>query len=154
MKKAIVFVCTGNVCRSPMAEFYLRHFLGTKTKWEVFSSGTGACFGSHASEYAVDVMKEIGIDISSHISRPLNVDLVGEADLIVVMAQHHAEFIRHRFTQYREKVFLLKSFGPDGRGDIDDPMGGSLEQYRCTRDEIMSCMHGLHDFMNKLEFKS
>jgi glycine hydroxymethyltransferase len=154
MKKTIVFVCTGNICRSPMAEYYLKHSLGRKTKWDVISSGTGACFGLHASDYAVDVMKEVGIDISAHVSRPLNIDLVSTADLIIVMAQHHAEFIRHKFTQYREKVFLLKSFGPDGHGDVDDPMGGSREQYRHVREEIMSCMHGLHDFMNKLEFKS
>jgi len=81
-------------------------------------------------------------------------DRIGSSDLIVVMAQHHAEFIRHKFTQYRERVFLLKSFGPDGKGDVDDAMGGSQEQYRFAREEIISCMHGLADFMNKLEFKA
>lgn len=154
MKKNVLFVCTGNICRSPMAEYYLRHLLGKKSKWSVFSAGTGAYFGSHASEYAIAVMKDIRIDMSSHISRPLNIDLIGGSDLIVVMAQHHAEFIRHKFTQYRERVFLLKSFGPDGRGDVDDPMGGSREQYTFARDEIISCMQGLVDFMNKLEFKA
>lgn len=143
-KPVVVMVCTGNVCRSPMAEVLLRHWLGPDTEWEVCSAGVSAVNGAPASEATVTVLAEKGLDASSHRSRMLDAGLVDAADLIVVMTHDHQQIVRQRFPAARGKVFLLKSFGPGGRDeDIDDPIGMPVDVYRHVRDEMNAVMPDL-----------
>ena len=150
-KRMLMFVCTGNVCRSPMAEYLLRDRLGPEADWEVCSAGTSAGHGMQASDSAVETLREKGLDLSPHRSRPLSRELVDAASLIVVMTAGHRDFIAATFPGAMEKVFLLRSFDPLGSGDIDDPIGMEIDTYCGVRDDIERCLPGLIAFMNSLE---
>ncbi len=153
MKRRIaLFVCTGNICRSPMAEHMLRDVLGEDSEWTIRSAGVSAGNGLAATREAVDVMREEGIDLSSHRSCPTDRALVEAAELILVMTAGHRDQLLARFPDIREKLFLLKSFAPGGtQEDIGDPIGLPLSGYRRTRDEIRSTMPELVVFMRGLE---
>ncbi|MBN2302566.1 MAG: low molecular weight protein arginine phosphatase [Lentisphaerae bacterium] len=150
MERLVLFVCTGNVCRSPMAEYLLRTRLDGSSGWCVTSAGVVAGAGMSASAPAVHVMQEIGIDMTSHRSRSLTVELVDSATLIVVMTMAHRDQIRVFFPNALQKVFLLKSFS-GSNGDIDDPIGSSVSCYRAVRNEIDNAMPDLIGFMKELE---
>ena len=136
----VLFVCTGNTCRSPMAEGGLRVLLKGRNvdTADVVSAGTSAIPGSPATLYAVEASKTWNADISSHRSRPLTCELVEEADLILVMTPMHHHEVLTIMPEADEKTFLLKNFpepGDDGEG-IADPIGGSLDMYNQTFLEI------------------
>ena len=149
--RTIMFVCTGNVCRSPMAEYLLRHRLPRGSEWAVCSAGTSTGFGMPASLFAATALDEERIDLSPHQSRPLTRELVDAASLIVVMTSRHRDFIKATYPDAAEKIFMLKSFDPIGGGDVDDPIGLTLETYRQIRDEIDRALPGLMSFMETLE---
>jgi RpiB/LacA/LacB family sugar-phosphate isomerase len=140
-RRTILCVCTGNICRSPMAEGLLRHRLGPHTPWVVKSAGVAAPQGMPASEEAVQALAEWKLDLGGHRSKPLSPRLVDEAALIVVMTATHAQAVVSRFPEARGKVRMLTSFGasrqPEG---IPDPIGLSLDVYRHTRDRIDSAV--------------
>lgn len=135
----VLFTCTGNICRSAMAEWMLREKLkeeGLEGKVEVDSAGTMSMFGNEPSKNARKVMEEIGIDISSHRSKQISRSLLREADLILAMARHHKDALRFLVPRSEGKLFLLSEFVGEGEKDIEDPFGGSIEEYRKCRDEI------------------
>lgn len=135
--KKILFVCTGNLCRSPMAEALFRHRMGEDSGWEAASAGTYATYGSPASENAVEAVRELGVDLSGHHSQPLTAELVEAADLIVVMTAEHRFHLLQDFPEVGNRVFLIKSFGTSKvPADVSDPYGGSLNTYKRIRDEI------------------
>jgi protein-tyrosine phosphatase len=137
-KKTIIFVCTGNVCRSPMAAglFYdklLREEAASSVR--VRSAGTWALEGQPASAYALQVMAERDLDISGHHGRNLTQADVDGADLILVMTLRHKEAIAHDLEHSDCKVHLLSAMaGPPY--DIQDPYGGSIVEYRRTATEL------------------
>ncbi|MCD6083602.1 threonylcarbamoyl-AMP synthase [Candidatus Aerophobetes bacterium] len=132
----ILLVCTGNTCRSPMAEGFLKRAWEGKRKIKIHSAGVATFTGLKATEFAIKVMREEGVDISNHLSTPLTEKMVREADLILVMETRHKEKICKIFPFAREKVILLKEFGLGRREEILDPVGGSLEEYRKCAMEI------------------
>ena len=91
--KTILFVCTGNICRSPMAEGLFRHAVAGRNELRVFSAGVGAVDGHPPSSHATRALKELGIDISRQRSRMLTADLVQQADYIFGMTHSHVETI-------------------------------------------------------------
>lgn len=134
----ILFVCTGNLCRSPMAAALLRQRLaaeGLADSYRILSAGVWAMNGRPASENARAVMAERGLDISDHVARTLTTEDVAEADLILVMAQEHEQLIHHTWPQYRWKVHRLSEMAGK-RQDIADPYGGPIEEYRACADTI------------------
>ncbi len=137
--KEIVFVCTGNMCRSPMAEGLLRFALppGWRDEVTVSSAGTHAWDGQPASTLAVTVMKEKGIDISGHRARQVTPDMINKASLVVALAGNHLGYMEALVPGAGEWMILLGSLDAErGDKDVRDPIGGSLEDYRGARDDI------------------
>jgi protein-tyrosine-phosphatase len=134
----ILFVCTGNVCRSPMAAGLLRQRLGHEgldSRYQVDSVGVWALEGRAASPYAVAVMAERGIDISGHVAHTITADDIAEADLVLVMGREHAQMILNTWPQYDYKVHRLSEMAGK-RQDVEDPYGGPIEEYRRCADTI------------------
>lgn len=141
-KYTVLFVCSGNSCRSPMAEGLLKKKLYPKyrRKLEVRSAGTLGINGNPATLHAITAAKEKGVDISNHISRGVNEDNVSNADIIIAMEDHHKEYLERYFPKYRENVFLLKAFNREGKKPknvaIEDPIGERLTTYRRVINQI------------------
>jgi glycine hydroxymethyltransferase len=124
-----------------MAEYLLRTRLGPEAGWQVASAGVFAGPGGRASEEAVRAMREVGIDMAAHRSQLLSPELVANSDLILVMTRYHYLDVVEVFPEAAERTFLMTSFQSDGNGqDIPDPIGGSLDVYRWTRDRLDSAI--------------
>ena len=149
-RRLLLFVCTGNICRSPMAEYMLKKRLGPDSCWHVTSAGTFASYGAPASENAVKVLAERGVNLRSHLSKPLTRDLIDGAALIVVMTAAHREQLLEHVGGISEKLFTLKSFTSGGEGDVQDPIGLSIDTYRAVRDEIESALPELTGLLEEI----
>ena len=148
--KTVLFVCTGNVCRSPMAEGLFADLVKSRDDFQVLSAGIGAMAGQAPSVFSVDVMDELGIDISEQRSQPLTADLVRRADYIFVMTYGHLDSILLLFPFAAEKTFLLREFEshlPVIEREVADPIGQSRETYRHTRDQIKLALPRLLDLI-------
>lgn len=136
--KRILFVCTGNICRSPLAETLLKRALHERAVEEVSveSAGTGAWDGAPASEGAYLVALERGLDLSSHRARLLTREIVEDASLILTMARHHRARVHELGGEGRVHV-LGEYVGKNGEeAEVGDPFGGDLEVYRDTCAEL------------------
>jgi protein-tyrosine-phosphatase len=128
----ILIVCTGNTCRSPMAEVLLKRRLGAAGRSDIVveSAGTGAWDGAPASEGSYLVSLEQGVDLSEHRARMLTRPMVDEADLILAMSRPHLARVRELGGGGRAHLFG-EFAGHEGTGaEIDDPFGGELEDFR------------------------
>lgn len=148
LPKIILFICTGNSCRSVMAEGIFRKMLERAGKKDIklTSAGTGALAGMKPPREVEEVMRSEGIDVCHHQATRLTRDLIEEANLILVMDKCHQQTILEMSPGASEKTFLLKEFSSD-RGDtsggIPDPIGKSLETYREVFGEIKRCLEEL-----------
>jgi tRNA threonylcarbamoyl adenosine modification protein (Sua5/YciO/YrdC/YwlC family) len=131
----ILFVCTGNTCRSPMAEIICRQFLAKRLGCEicqledrgvlVMSAGVAAMLGGRAAGEAVEAMAALNLDLSEHETQPLTEPLVRHSDLIFAMTRTHREAILAQWPAAAERTFLLSG----DESDISDPIGGPPERY-------------------------
>jgi protein-tyrosine-phosphatase len=136
----ILFVCTGNTCRSPMAEAALRELLKKQrpVQFQVMSAGTGATTGFPATMYAAEVVRMWNADLSHHQSQQLRRSLIERADLIFGMTPEHVKEILRLAPEAKDKTYLFKNF-PDSniRGEgVEDPIGQGLDRYNETFLEI------------------
>ena len=134
--KRILLVCTGNICRSPLAAALLERALVERgiEGIAVTSAGTGAWDGAPVSEGAYLVGLERGLDLSSHRARLLTRELVDGADLILTMARHHRARVDELGGEGR--VFVLGEYAGRGGDEVSDPFGGDLGVYRDTCQEL------------------
>lgn len=135
----LIFVCTGNTCRSPMAEGLMKKLLKEAgiEDWEVSSRGTFAIKGVPAAEEAVQAMAEKGVDITGHRARPLSREDIKEADLILTMTKGHKFQIFSMFAEEVRHIHTLKEFSWGyAEKDIADPIGKPVEVYRTCAEEI------------------
>ncbi|GAB4472632.1 MAG: low molecular weight protein arginine phosphatase [Anaerolineales bacterium] len=134
--KAVLFVCTANMCRSPMAQGLFQAQLGVNLDgWRVESAGIAAVEGVPASQKTLQVLSERGIDLSVHRSQQIDRYLMEQFDLILVMEHRHKHVLQSQYPQFASKVYLLSEMVGE-ETEIDDPVGGTLEDYRSIATQI------------------
>lgn len=131
---SILVVCTGNICRSPLAEALLRREL---PQARVTSAGIGALVGNAADANAKKIAEDEGLDVSSHVARQINAEIISEHDLILVMEQGQKEWIAQRFPQAKGRVFLLGHWS--NNAEIPDPYRQSISMFQQSYGAI--CKH-------------
>lgn len=137
--KKFLFVCTGNTCRSPMAEGIFNK-LAAEKGWCAIAQSAGLFVTEQSvSKNSLEVCRENGVDVSSHTPSPITAELISEADVILTMTGSHKMAFRGM-----DKVFTVAEyFG--GKGDVIDPYGGSIEIYRETFSQLEALIGNYHE---------
>lgn len=128
----VLFVCSGNTCRSPMAEALIKREASRRgaTGHEFHSAGLNVVPGSRASKYAVEAMAARGIDIDRRLAQQIIPQMVHEADLVLTMTRDQADTLKDELPQDASKVHTIGGFA-GMPGDIDDPyLGGAMDYER------------------------
>ncbi len=133
----ILFVCTANICRSPVAEALMRDRLQRRglEEWTAGSAGTWALVGHSAAENSIRLIAERGHDLKAHRARMVDGALIEQADLVLCMEPGHQESIAAEFADHKHKVYLLSEM-IGGSHRIPDPYGQAIEEYRAMIAEV------------------
>lgn len=128
---AILFVCSANICRSPMAEVLLKKIVSERAdgdEWHIESAGAWAQEGKPAAVLSQLVMERRGIDLSAHRSKPTSLILLYDFDLILTMEEEHKKYLQMKYGECTERIYRISEMVGD-MFDIPDPIGGELSDY-------------------------
>jgi len=144
----IIFVCTANTCRSPMAAALFRHALKGKDEplgsLRTSSAGVSAYPGQAASANSIEAMRKVGIDLADHASQPLSQELVDNALAFFCMTESHLAMLSYQIDPPPENAFLMRQFVDDSSDlQIPDPYGGDLLRYEACRDSMVEAIPSL-----------
>lgn len=143
-KKIILFVCTGNTCRSLIAEKLFEKMLKEKNRDDIqaLSCGTIILSGMGAAAGTKEILQKEGIDVSGHHSQRVTKEMIKKSDIILVMEKIHEDHILHMAPEVKNRLFLLKEFAKidDGKLDIIDPIGRPIEAYAATSATIREAL--------------
>ena len=149
----VVFICTANVCRSPMAEKLFEEALtksSSKQKISVFSAGISAMDGDKASDNSIDACKEVGLDLSDHRSAAITRATIENASVIFCMTESHRALLHMYFELPEDSpIFLMREFMEDGSRELPDPYGQSLDVYRECRNDMVEALPSLINWVEK-----
>lgn len=155
--KNILFVCTGNICRSPMAEGIFKKLLSTgeRERIDVASAGLFAFPGNQASGLARQVAKEHGVDLSRHRARLVSAKLMSWADLVLVMEPAHRETLIACYPEAKTKIYLIRHFADSGSKprSIADPYSLRYESYRFCYLDLDDAVRGLLHYLRVVVFQ-
>ena len=135
-----LFVCTANICRSPIAMGLLKRMLEDRQvdgDWRIESAGTWGLDGDPAAAGSQAVMNNLGIDISEHRARRVDYDLLWTYDLILTMESGHKEALCMEFPDFSDRIYMLSEMAGE-KSDIDDPYGGAYSGYEQAAEDIQS----------------
>lgn len=144
--KRVLFVCTGNTCRSPLAEYILK--LKTAGAWEVKSAGVAAYPGNGASNHVVSLLKERDVDVK-HKAQLVTPELITWADIVLTMTGVHRQMLQEAFPEYADRIDTIKHFVTGRHEDVIDPYGGSEAAYRATHEELEGLIERLIEKENQ-----
>lgn len=140
----IMFICTGNICRSAMAEWYMKKRIQEeKLDIEVYSSGIYGEEGSSASYLAKEVMKEYGVNMDEHIATVTSKSNIQEMDLILCATTAHKRILMQMYPNLEDKIYTIKEYAYDNENeskDISDPWGYDITVYRHCAEELTNAI--------------
>lgn len=153
--RTVLFVCAANQCRSPMAMALFSDLVARRglrpEKWRIKSAGIWAINGYSATDFAIQTMKEMKLDLDGHHSQPVTESLLEENKLILCMEKEQVTFLKFNFSNHDGKVFLLSEMAGE-ENDILDPVGYSLQAYKTTANKILNYLEkGLQNILKVTE---
>ena len=148
----ILFVCTGNTCRSPMAQALFEEKAKKKgLDIVVKSAGIYALDGESASKGAMESLKLEGINIEDHRASIIHRGLLEDADLILTMGRSHKESLISKYDFIEDKIYTLKQFAYGIEEDVVDPFGGDINVYNNTKEELDKALEEIVKKLNREE---
>jgi len=140
--KSIMFICTGNICRSPMAHAYMQkrlYDLNKQNEYIISSCGTNAIYGQCATDNAIESMKKYDIDLTRHRATSIEDSNILDYDIILVLTKNHKREVLQIYPSLNEKMFTLKEYvnNEEMYKDIDDPWGLDINVYNATAKDIV-----------------